>query len=588
MNGKLHRVLGWAIGLCGLFTLSALLALMATPAWATSEPGDPAGRVGRVAQTQGNVWMWDGERREWQPAQRNRPLTTGDRLTSEAGAAARIHIGSTTLHLGSGSEIEMQRLDDARVVLVLHAGQLALRIRSREMASETEVLTREGRFVPLIAGLYRVDRLENGSGAAAWRGELRFEGGRTQFNLRAGQRADVWQQGRDLEFAFSVPYSDAFAQAVLRDDQRDERGDTARYVSPEMTGAEDLDRHGRWQQHPEYGALWVPANVAPGWAPYRFGQWAWVMPWGWTWVDDAPWGFAPFHYGRWVWFDSHWSWAPGRRVHRPAYAPALVGWAGTPHGQINVRVGNAPTPGWAPLGPRDAYVPGHHHSPRYWERVNPGHDQRRRLPEPVHRGSVNHGAHSPVQTAPAMPAMPAVGAVAPSPGWQQQRPPHGAQAPQAPAAQPVPQPGRQPVPQPTAPHPGAEHRRQGGEGWRSGAPAVPPSNQQEPRRDTPPARAPVVVAAPVTQAPVVVPAPRAPVAVPAAPVAAPAVHGPQRPPHAGGRPPVMASTEVPVKPAPVAQAPKPVAREPREQRDDDGRRRTPESRQNQRDRQQFQ
>ena len=23
-------------------------------------------------------------------------------------------------------------------------------------------------------------------------------------------------------------------------------------------------------------------------------------PWGWTWVDDAPWGFAPFHYGRWV------------------------------------------------------------------------------------------------------------------------------------------------------------------------------------------------------------------------------------------------------------------------------------------------
>ncbi len=577
MNQKLHRIMGWAIGMCGVATLSALLALMASPAWATNEPGDPAGRVGRVAQTQGNVWMWDGERREWQPAQRNRPLTAGDRLTSETGAAARIHIGSTTLHLGSGSEIEMQRLDDARVVVVLHAGQLALRIRSREVAFETEVLTREGRFAPLSAGLYRVDRLENGSGAASWRGELRFEGGRTQFNLRAGQRADVWQQGRDLEFAFSVPYSDSFAQAVLRDDQRDERGDYARFVSPEMTGAEDLDRHGRWQNNPEYGALWLPANVAPGWAPYRFGQWAWVAPWGWTWVDDAPWGFAPFHYGRWVWLDARWYWAPGQRVHRPVYAPALVGWAGTPYSHINVRVGNAPAPGWAPLGPRDAYVPGHQHSPRYWERLNPGHDQRRRLPEPVHRGAVSHGEPATAQT---VPAMPAVGAVAPSPAWQQRQ--HGGQAPQAPAAQPIPQPNLLPVPQqPTVPNPGAEHRRQGGEGWRSGAaPVTAPANQREPRRDAPPVRAPaVVVAAPV---------PQAPVAVPAAPVAAPAVQGPQRPPHAGGRPPVVVSAEVPVKPAPVAEAPKPVAREPREQRDDDGRRRPPESRQNQRERQQFQ
>jgi hypothetical protein len=25
-----------------------------------------------------------------------------------------------------------------------------------------------------------------------------------------------------------------------------------------------------------------------------------MSPWGWTWVDNAPWGFAPFHYGRWV------------------------------------------------------------------------------------------------------------------------------------------------------------------------------------------------------------------------------------------------------------------------------------------------
>ena len=42
----------------------------------------------------------------------------------------------------------------------------------------------------------------------------------------------------------------------------------------------------------------VPAG-RPRWVPYRHGHWA-MSPWGWTWIDDAPWGFAPSHYGRWA------------------------------------------------------------------------------------------------------------------------------------------------------------------------------------------------------------------------------------------------------------------------------------------------
>ena len=95
-----------------------------------------------------------------------------------------------------------------------------------------------------------------------------------------------------------------------------------------MTGAEDLDRYGHWESHPEYGPIWTPPPWCPGWAPYRYGHWAWIGPWGWTWVDDAPWGFAPFHYGRWVMVGGRWCWAPGRYVARPVYAPALVAWIG--------------------------------------------------------------------------------------------------------------------------------------------------------------------------------------------------------------------------------------------------------------------
>ena len=90
------------------------------------------------------------------------------------------------------------------------------------------------------------------------------------------------------------------------------------YVAADMVGAGDLDVYGTWEQSVDYGPMWFPATVALGWAPYRFGSWAWVAPWGLTWVDAAPWGYAPFHYGRWVWLSGRWGWCPGRRIARPA------------------------------------------------------------------------------------------------------------------------------------------------------------------------------------------------------------------------------------------------------------------------------
>ena len=147
-----------------------------------------------------------------------------------------------------------------------------------------------------------------------------------------------------------------------------------------MTGAEDLDRYGRWETAPEYGTVWIPtAVVAADWAPYRHGRWAWSRHWGWTWVDDAPWGFAPFHYGRWVSWGGRWCWSPGPYVHRPVYAPALVGWVGGGSVSVGISVGHRPPPprfGWYPLAPREVYVPGYRHSPRYVHRVNDPRDVR--------------------------------------------------------------------------------------------------------------------------------------------------------------------------------------------------------------------
>ena len=355
--------------LCTAFFGGALLAL-AGAAWA-----DPPGRVGRVAEVTGTVWIFDAEQGEWIAARRNRPLTAGDRLSSERDARAELSIGSSTLRIDGNTELEVQALDDSRVRVQLHGGSLALRVRSAESARETSIVTEDGRFMPSRPGHYRIDRRDDTSFATVLGGAMRFEARDSALDLAAGQRAEFWDDRGVTHYSWSASAVDRFADWVAQEDRRDERNNarTERYVSPEMTGAEDLDRYGRWDRHPEFGALWIPQNVSPGWAPYRHGQWAWVRPWGWTWVDDAPWGFAPFHYGRWISWRDQWAWAPGQYVARPVYAPALVAWIGGPSVSIGINIGGGPAVGWVPLAPREVYVPTYNVTNIYVRNVNVSH-----------------------------------------------------------------------------------------------------------------------------------------------------------------------------------------------------------------------
>ena len=166
----------------------------------------------------------------------------------------------------------------------------------------------------------------------------------------------------------SLPPRTAFESWANDRDRRSETSESARYVSREVVGYEDLDDEGDWIDEPEYGHVWRPRHVVHDWAPYRYGRWGWVAPWGWTWIDDARWGFAPFHYGRWAFVRHNWCWVPGPRHIRPYYAPALVGWVGGP--SVNVSLSFGSGVGWYPLAPREVYRPWYRHTPRYVRHVN--------------------------------------------------------------------------------------------------------------------------------------------------------------------------------------------------------------------------
>lgn len=335
---------------------------------------DPPGRAGRLAEVQGSAWLFHPEAGEWLAAERNRPFTSGDRLSTDQDGRAELRVGSTALRLDGNSEMEIVRLDDESFEVYLHSGSLAVRLRSDEAARGFLMTTEAGRFTVQRAGRFRLDRLDDTTQLTVWSGQASFETADNALAVQAGQRAEFWldRNGRP-QYSLGQPRSDSFAAWAIEMDRGDERGVASRYVSPEMTGAEDLDRYGSWEQDAEHGSLWLPREVPVGWAPYAQGHWSWVSPWGWTWVDAAPWGFAPFHYGRWVNVRNRWCWAPGRYVARPVYAPALVGWVGGGGGSVSVTIGGGPAVGWFPLAPSEAWFPRYRVSPRYVRTVNGPH-----------------------------------------------------------------------------------------------------------------------------------------------------------------------------------------------------------------------
>ncbi|HEY5290668.1 MAG TPA: DUF6600 domain-containing protein, partial [Caulobacteraceae bacterium] len=174
--------------------------------------------------------------------------------------------------------------------------------------------------------------------------------------VEAGAAALVYA-GYDPEI---VEAQDASIDDWARERESREHWDQQAAFSPSLTGYDDLANSGQFVDTPDYGTVWFPANVPDDWAPYRYGHWAYVAPWGYTWIDDQSWGFAPFHYGRWTQVDGRWGWIPGERDQQPVYAPALVAFIG----------GEGASVGWIPLGPDEEYRPTYEVSLDYRQRIN--------------------------------------------------------------------------------------------------------------------------------------------------------------------------------------------------------------------------
>ncbi|HEY8973026.1 MAG TPA: DUF6600 domain-containing protein [Burkholderiaceae bacterium] len=350
--------------------LAAALALGCLASAAVRAQEDPPGRVGRVADLAGDVRTLNADG-GWMDVVRNQVLSTGDRITTDKTGRATLQIGSTVVRLGADSDLVVTQMDDQHVRLRFDHGQLAVRVRSEDIPGELFIDTDEGAWVPHHAGQYRFDRVPRQPlGAQAWSGDMLLEAPDSSLPLKAPQRALVWRDARNAtHYHLDPAVKDAFGDWVLAQDKQDDAhaaANTAAQVSPEMTGEADLARFGAWSAGPGGARVWTPAKLPAGWQPYQQGAWSWKLPWGWTWVDDQPWGFAPFHYGRWLQLKGRWAWTPGQwGSARPVFAPALVGWLGGPA----LSMDGGPAIGWVALAPDEAVFPGYAVSAKYWNAI---------------------------------------------------------------------------------------------------------------------------------------------------------------------------------------------------------------------------
>jgi hypothetical protein len=370
---KTHRALIGVVLAGILLTLQGPLRIIAQepPPPDQQGPGqDPPGRVARLSFSDGSVSFQPGGEGDWVQAVANRPLTTGDNIWADKDSRAELQSGSTSIRMDSETSVTFLDLDDHTTQLKLSQGSMIVRVRHLDDDDHFEIDTPNLAFQVLRTGEYRIDVNADGSetDATVWHGRGEATGGGNSYDVVAGQRATFTGTDQLDHEIVQIPNFDDFDNFAFERDQREDHAESSNYVSADMTGAADLDEYGQWHYAAGYGPVWAPVQVAPGWAPYRYGHWVWVAPWGWTWVEDEPWGFAPFHYGRWAFVEGSWCWVPGPVYARPVYAPALVAFVGG--GGFSFGVGIGAGVAWFPLAPREVFVPWYRTSPGYVNNVN--------------------------------------------------------------------------------------------------------------------------------------------------------------------------------------------------------------------------
>jgi hypothetical protein len=373
-------------------SLNTPFAALAQPAppGATSG-GDLAGQpdtnppsvAGNLADIAGSVSFHAAGETQWSPATLNYPVSNGEGFWTEPQASATIDIADDRIVLDESTELDVAALDQSQFVTTEAQGAIFVQLNSVAQGQTFVVNTPRGSVQIAQAGEYEIvaGDTNDATTVTVVSGAAHVTGTNLALDIGPNQTATI--TGSDtLQGSVGAYQEDAFLRAQLRRAPQPQSQAAVPQQVRYMTGGAELAAYGSFSQSAQYGQVWYPNNVPSTWAPYRDGHWAYVQPWGWTWVDNARWGFAPFHYGRWAQIDNRWGWIPGggggeaayAAGSYPVYSPALVAFIGVGAAGIGFAAGEFAAggyaPAWVPLGFHEPYYPWYHCRADYFGRIN--------------------------------------------------------------------------------------------------------------------------------------------------------------------------------------------------------------------------
>lgn len=260
-----------------LILLGAVAAMPAMP-----QDADPPGRVARLGFMGGTVSFQPAGVEDWTPAEMNRPVTLGDHLWTEADGRAELETNNAEMRIGGRTNFTFLNLTDQVTQVQITTGTLNVRLHTLAPEEGFEVDTPQLSFTLLRPGNYRIDVSEKGDQSVvtvrAGDGEINVGDKATRVPL--GTQVVANGAENPALDSHAAPPTDQFDAWCMDRDRREDASISARYVSRDIPGYADLDQYGSWQVIAPFGAVWFPANMPGDWAPYRYGQWGWVDPWG--------------------------------------------------------------------------------------------------------------------------------------------------------------------------------------------------------------------------------------------------------------------------------------------------------------------
>jgi hypothetical protein len=339
------------------------MGLLLVLLWAgavSAENGDAIGQTPpRLSFVDGQVSFWRPGAQEWVQAQVNTALAPGDQLYAGPDGNFELQIGSRAFVRGAAdTQIGLESHEPDFLQFKMTTGHAAFDLRSVAPGRTVEVDTPNAAFTINVEGYYRIGVKDPQTTFTTRRGGQADAAPAAGAPIHIGPNETVVLDGTTSPTVSSQPAVplDSWDQWNYDRTGRLIEAASARYVAPDTYGLNELDRYGTWRTVPTYGPVWRPNAVSAGWVPYSTGSWMRDPYYGWTWVDAAPWGWAPYHYGRWVHVNGYWCWAPGPRVLRPVYAPALVAFYGVPGAHVSVNLAG-PSVGWVSLGWGEPLIP---------------------------------------------------------------------------------------------------------------------------------------------------------------------------------------------------------------------------------------